>query len=160
MEIDRYLKNLFEQHPFFTEKNGVVGYQPIMPTDEHDGGICLKIESEKFTGEVVVVLDPLDLFDIKLYKYDYTGKPINSVNYIHINDLFGAIETLLENPGAILESKVVGIITEELKKSDVIDIIKKDKDVENRVKEIVRTIVKDMYRILYQHNDIFKALGK
>ena len=58
------------------------------------------------------------------------------------------------------EKNIVNIITEELKKSDVVDIIKKDKDVEKRVKEIVREIVKDMYRILYQHNGIFTALGK
>lgn len=58
------------------------------------------------------------------------------------------------------EAKIAKLLTEELKKSDVIDIIKKDKDFENRVKEIVRAIVKDMYRILYQHNGIFTALGK
>ena len=58
------------------------------------------------------------------------------------------------------EAKIAKLLTEELKKSDVIDIIKKDKDFENRVKEIVRAIVKDMYRIFYQHNGIFTALGK
>ena len=58
------------------------------------------------------------------------------------------------------EKNIVNIITEELKKSDIVDIIKKDKDVEKRVKDIVREIVKDMYRILYQHNGIFTALGK
>lgn len=58
------------------------------------------------------------------------------------------------------EEMIANIITEELKKSDVVDIIKKDKDVEKRVKDIVREIVKDMYRILYQHNGIFTALGK
>jgi glutamine synthetase type III len=58
------------------------------------------------------------------------------------------------------EEIIANIITEELKKSDVVDIIKKDKDVEKRVKDIVREIVKDMYRILYQHNGIFTALGK
>jgi Txe/YoeB family toxin of Txe-Axe toxin-antitoxin module len=61
----------------------------------------------------------------------------------------------------LLEEKMIAnIITEELSKADVINIIKKDKDVEKRVKEIVREIVKDMYRILYQHNGIFTALGK
>ena len=58
------------------------------------------------------------------------------------------------------EQVITNIITEELKKSDIVDIIKKDKDVEKRVKDIVREIVKDMYRILYQHNGIFTALGK
>lgn len=58
------------------------------------------------------------------------------------------------------EKKIANIIAEELSKTDVVNIIKKDKDVEKRVKEIVREIVKDMYRILYQHNGIFTALGK
>lgn len=58
------------------------------------------------------------------------------------------------------EEMIANIITEELNKSDVVDIIKRDKDVEKRVKDIVREIVKDMYRILYQHNGIFTALGK
>ena len=58
------------------------------------------------------------------------------------------------------ETKIAKLNTEELKKSDVIDMIKKDKDFENRVKEIVRTLLKDMFRVLYQHNDILKALGR
>ncbi len=65
-----------------------------------------------------------------------------------------------KNKYILNESKIANLITEELKKSDVIDMIKKDKDFENRVKEIVRTLLKDMFRVLYQHNDILKALGR
>jgi hypothetical protein len=65
-----------------------------------------------------------------------------------------------KNEYILNESKIANLITEELKKSDVIDMIKKDKDFENRVKEIVRTLLKDMFRVLYQHNDILKALGR
>ena len=65
-----------------------------------------------------------------------------------------------KNEYILNESKIANLITEELKKSDVIDIIKKDKDFENRVKEIVRTLLKDVFRILYQHNDILKSLGR
>lgn len=57
-------------------------------------------------------------------------------------------------------NKLTSIITEELKKSDVIDIIKKDKDFEKRVKQIVTDVVIDMYRVLWMHNNIFKTLGK
>lgn len=55
---------------------------------------------------------------------------------------------------------IANLITEELKKSDIIDIIKNNKDFEKRVKEITRDIIKDMFRVLFQHNDIFKNLGK
>lgn len=65
-----------------------------------------------------------------------------------------------KNEYILNKSKIANLITEELKKSDVIDMIKKDKDFENRVKEIVRTLLKDMFRVLYQHNDILKALGR
>ena len=56
--------------------------------------------------------------------------------------------------------KVIKLIAEEISKSDVIGIIKKDKDFEKRVKDIVSDIIVDMFRVLYQHNGIFKSLGK
>ena len=60
----------------------------------------------------------------------------------------------------MVNEKVIKLIAEEINKSDVIDIIKKDKDFEKRVKDIVSDIIVDMFRVLYQHNGIFKSLGK
>lgn len=57
------------------------------------------------------------------------------------------------------EKKIISLITEELKKSDVIDIIKNDKDFEKRVKKITADVVTELFRVLWQHNNIFKALG-
>jgi hypothetical protein len=57
------------------------------------------------------------------------------------------------------EQKIITIITEELKKSDVMDIIKNDKDFEKRVKKITADVVTELFRVLWQHNNIFKALG-
>lgn len=57
------------------------------------------------------------------------------------------------------EKKIISLVTEELKKSDVIDIIKKDKDFEKRVKKITADVVTDLFRVLWQHNNIFKGLG-
>lgn len=59
----------------------------------------------------------------------------------------------------INEKKIISLITEELKKSDVIDIIKNDKDFEKRVKKITADVVTELFRVLWQHNNIFKALG-
>jgi len=56
-------------------------------------------------------------------------------------------------------NKISELITEELNKSDVIDLIKNNKDFERRIKVIVREIVKDMFRVLWQHNSIFSTLG-
>lgn len=57
------------------------------------------------------------------------------------------------------EKTISKIISEELKKSDVIDIIKNDKDVEKRVKKITADVVTELFRVLWQHNNIFRSLG-
>ena len=59
----------------------------------------------------------------------------------------------------LTEQKIISPIAEEMKKSDVIDMIKNDKDIEKRVKQITADVVTDLFRVLWQHNNIFKALG-
>lgn len=58
------------------------------------------------------------------------------------------------------ESKIAQIISEELKKSDVIDMFKKDKDFEKQVKKITSDVLTDLFRILWQHHGLFKNLSK
>lgn len=60
----------------------------------------------------------------------------------------------------MLNEELIKIITEELTKNDVINLVKKDKDFEKRVKSIVSDVVIDMFRVLWQHSNMFKALGK
>ena len=50
------------------------------------------------------------------------------------------------------------IILEELNKNDIIDIAKKDKDFEKRIKEIVSDVVVELFRVLWQHSQTFKSL--
>ena len=52
------------------------------------------------------------------------------------------------------------IITEEIKKSDLVDFIKRDKDFEKRVKEIAADVVTELFRVLWQHNAIFRTLSR
>lgn len=59
----------------------------------------------------------------------------------------------------ITEKKIISIITEELKKSDVMDIIKNDNEFEKRVKKITADVVTDLFRVLWQHSNIFKSLA-
>lgn len=60
----------------------------------------------------------------------------------------------------IKEEKIVQLVTEEIKKSDILSMIKNDKDFEKRVKEIANDVVTDLFRVLWQHNGIFKNLAK
>ena len=56
--------------------------------------------------------------------------------------------------------KIYSIIAEEISKRDIIKALKDDKDFEKKVRAIVSDVICDMYRVLWQHNNIFKALGK
>lgn len=60
---------------------------------------------------------------------------------------------------ANIDDKIVSILTEELKKSDVVDIIKNNKDAEKEIRKIVKDVIKDMFRVLWQHNSIFNSLS-
>ena len=57
------------------------------------------------------------------------------------------------------KEKIISLITEEMKKSDIMNIINNDKDFEKRVKKITADVVTELFRVLWQHNSIFKALG-
>lgn len=56
--------------------------------------------------------------------------------------------------------KISEIITEEIKKSEILDFVKKDKDFEKRVKQIASEVVTELFRVLWQHNGIFKNLAR
>jgi hypothetical protein len=58
------------------------------------------------------------------------------------------------------EAKIAQLISEELKKSDIIDMFKKDKDFEKQVKKITSDVLTDLFRVLWQHNGLFKNLAK
>lgn len=60
----------------------------------------------------------------------------------------------------INEAKIAHIISEELKKSDIVDMFKKDKDFEKQVKKITSDVLTDLFRVLWQHNGLFKNLAK
>lgn len=60
----------------------------------------------------------------------------------------------------LYKEDIVNLVTEEMKKADVLEIVKKDKDFEKRVKEIASEVVTELFRVLWQHNSIFKNLSK
>ena len=58
-----------------------------------------------------------------------------------------------------IEDRIVSILTEELKKSDIIDMVKRDDKFQKEISDIVKAIIKDMFRVLWQHNSIFNSLS-
>lgn len=58
------------------------------------------------------------------------------------------------------EEKIATIISEEIKKSDLMDYIKKDKDFEKRVKEITSDVLFKLFKALWQHDNVFKNLAR
>lgn len=58
-----------------------------------------------------------------------------------------------------IEDRIVSILAEELKKSDIIDMVKKDDKFQKEISDIVKAIIKDMFRVLWQHNSIFNSLS-
>lgn len=60
----------------------------------------------------------------------------------------------------LTEQKIVELVTEGLEKTDLQKYIKNDKDFEKRVKQIASDVVTELFRVLWQHNAIFKNLSK
>ena len=55
---------------------------------------------------------------------------------------------------------IVEVITEEIQKSDIWKTLKDDREFEKRVRELAAEVVTDLFRVLWQHNAIFKHLAK
>ena len=60
----------------------------------------------------------------------------------------------------LTEEKITELVVESLEKVDLQKYIKNDKDFEKRVKEIAADVVTELFRVLWQHNAIFKNLSK
>lgn len=55
----------------------------------------------------------------------------------------------------LTEEKIKELVVEELTKTDVIDLIKKNKDIEKKVKEITTEVITDLFKILWQHKSFY-----
>ena len=57
----------------------------------------------------------------------------------------------------ITESKLKEIIAEELKKSDIVDIVKKDKDIEKHIKEVAAQVLDRLFPVLWQQKSFYQS---
>ncbi len=60
----------------------------------------------------------------------------------------------------VSNKELVEVITEEIQKSDIWKTLKNDRDFEKRVKELASEVVTELFRVLWQHNAIFKNLAR
>lgn len=60
----------------------------------------------------------------------------------------------------LTENILEQVITEEIQKSDIWKTLKNDRDFEKRVKELASEVVTELFRVLWQHNAIFKNLAR
>lgn len=58
------------------------------------------------------------------------------------------------------ETKITDFVCETIEKDELWKKLKKDKDFEKRVKEISSEVIIELFRILFQHQGIFKNLVK
>jgi predicted CoA-binding protein len=56
----------------------------------------------------------------------------------------------------ITESQLKRIIAEELKKSDVVDIVKKDKDIEKYIKDVTAHVLDKLFQVLWQQKSFYQ----
>ena len=52
------------------------------------------------------------------------------------------------------------LLNEELDKDDVVDIIKKNREIEKRVKEISEGVVSELFRILWQRRAFYDDIKR
>lgn len=57
----------------------------------------------------------------------------------------------------ITESTLQRIIEEELKKSDVVDIIKKNKDIEKYIKQVTADVLDNLFKVMWQQKSFYQS---
>lgn len=55
----------------------------------------------------------------------------------------------------ISENKLLGMLSEELSKKDILSLMKTDKDIERRVKELAGEVVVSLFKVLWQQRNFY-----
>ncbi len=57
----------------------------------------------------------------------------------------------------ITEKKLMTIVEEELKKSDIVDVVKKNKDIEQYIKKIAGEVLDKLFQVLWQQKSFYQS---
>ena len=94
MYIDEYIKKIFSYYPCVVMSWGVESMVPIMECDEGEGGLAIRVNGYKHQGEVRIMLNWMDLFDVTLLNPD--GSIKRKITDIYVDNLVPVIDEAVE----------------------------------------------------------------
>lgn len=94
MYIDEYIKQIFSFYPCIVMSWGLESCVPIMECEEGEGGLSIRVNGFKHTGEVRIMLNWLDLFDVYLLNQD--GSVKEKISNIYVDSLVSILDNAIE----------------------------------------------------------------
>lgn len=94
MYIDQYIKKILSYYPCIVMSWGLESCVPIMECEEGEGGLSIRVNGFKHTGEVRIMLNWLDLFDVYLLNQDGTIK--EKISDIYVDSLVSVLDHAIE----------------------------------------------------------------
>lgn len=94
MYIDEYIKKVFTYYPNVVGSWGIEACSPIYECEEGEGGLSITVNGFKHHGEVRIVLNWMDLFDITLVNPDGSAK--RQIKGVYVDSLVRVIDNAIE----------------------------------------------------------------
>lgn len=94
MYIDEYIKQIFSFYPCIVMSWGIESCVPIMECEEGEGGVAIRVNGFKHQGEVRIMLNWLDLFDVYLLNTD--GSIKEKISDIYADGLVYTLDNAIE----------------------------------------------------------------
>lgn len=93
MEIANYILSIFKSSLAIVLSWGFHNPVAVDECDEGEGGIIFNVQGFKFTGQVKVMLNWLDTFDIYLIK---RGDVVETIKDVYLDQLISVIDNRVE----------------------------------------------------------------
>jgi hypothetical protein len=93
MEIAKYILSIFKHYTAIVFSWGAHNYTAIEGNDEGEGGLLFNVNGFKFRGQVKVMLNFMDTFDVYLIK---NGKVVDNIKDVYLDQLISVIDNRVE----------------------------------------------------------------
>ena len=94
METARYILSIFKHYVMIILSWGFSRPIAIEECEEGEGGLIFNVEGFKFKGQVKVMLNWTDTFDIYLIK---NGEVVETINDVYLDQLVSVIDNRVEH---------------------------------------------------------------
>ena len=94
MYIDEYIKKVFTYYPMVVGSWGIEACSPIYESEEGEGGLSITVNGFKHKGEVRIILNWMDLFDVTLINPD--GSVKHQIKGIYVDSLVMVRDNAIE----------------------------------------------------------------